>query len=97
MPEEFAFEQGRRQGRTIDGHEGFVSSRARKVNCLSDDFLARAALALQKYSRFSACDSGHHIQNLSHAFAFRDDIREIVSFLQKLFESLDLGVESTVL
>ena len=81
MTEQLAFEQGRRQGRTIDGHKGFVSTRAREMDCFGDYLLNRAALALQEYSRFGAGDTGDHIQHLSHSFTFRDDIRKIVSFL----------------
>src|SRR5215467_8049814 len=96
MAEELAFEQGCRQGRTVDGHKGFVSSTARQMNCFGDYFLARTTLTLQKYSGFGAGDARDHIQDPSHSFAFRDNIRKIVSFLYKLFEPLDLGVQSAV-
>src|SRR5215510_4068563 len=96
MAEQLAFEQGCRERRTVDGHKGYVSSTAREMDCFGDYFLARTALTLQKYSRFGAGDARDHIQDPSHAFAFRDDIRKIVSFLQNLFEPLDLGVQSAV-
>src|SRR5215510_946586 len=81
MTEELAFEQGCRQSRTVDGHKGFVSSTARQMDCFGNYFLARTALTLQKYSGFGAGDARDHIQDPSHSFAFRDDIRKIVSFL----------------
>ena len=48
VAEEFAFEEVRREGRAVDGHEGAVAAVAGVVNALGEEFFPRAAFPLNQ-------------------------------------------------
>ena len=51
-----------------------------------DDFLARAALALQEHGGAAVGDLGDEVKNLEHRLAFADDVFEVVALLEGALE-----------
>ena len=77
MAEQLAFEQPRRDRRTVNLDEGPLSTLTQIVDRTSNEFLASARLAHDQHSRVSRRDSLHLLQNAFQRCALPDDLSEV--------------------
>ena len=61
VAEQFRFQQGVGKGRTIDGDEGLVAARGKIVDRPGEEFLARAAGALDQDGAVAFGDLGQNL------------------------------------
>jgi hypothetical protein len=66
---EFGFQQGRGNGRAIDGDKWIGGSAAQLVDSMGGYIFAGAALALEQNVGGIARDLAHHGRNVLHSFA----------------------------
>jgi len=73
MAEQFAFQNGRRQGAATHRHKGLGLSGTAVVNQVGDQFLARPAFAVDHYGRFGVGQPFCQGDAFLNGFAFSDD------------------------
>ena len=86
MAEELGFQEIDGNGAAIDGHEGFIHAGRRGMDGLGDELLAGAAFADDENRGAGRGHLRDQIQNGNDAFAFTDDVREIVALLERALE-----------
>ena len=79
MAEQFAFQQGFRNGGAIDGDERLVPARAVVVNGAGDHFLAGAAFAGDQHIGAAFADLGDAFDDFAECRAGADQIVEAVT------------------
>ncbi len=97
MAEKLALQQRLGEGGAVDGDERPVAPLARQVHRLGDQFLPRAALAVQVDGGIRLGAAGNQLQDLVHLFALGGDVVEAVALLQQPAQSFHLAVEPAVL
>src|SRR5207302_3529450 len=75
-------------GAAVDRHKGTVFARRISVDGLGDEFLARAAFALDQHRRTAGRDLRNQVENLEHDFAFAHDVFKVVALLEGALELL---------
>src|SRR5512143_1297759 len=83
IPKKFALQKGFRNGSTIDGYKGFVSSFTGKIDCLCDYLLPRATLSRDVNGGVGSGDTGYQIQDPLHLFTSCNNVLKIISLFQK--------------
>ncbi len=86
VSEEFAFEQGRRQGRAVYRDIGAARPRAEAVQRMGHQFLARAAGAGDQHRRLGRRRLADGVEDRLHDLRVADDVLEAVLVVQLLFE-----------
>ena len=79
VAEEFAFEEVRRQGGAVDGHEGAVAAVAGVVDALGEEFFPRAAFALNQDGGVVFGHGGGSLYDFFHVSVDGLDIFEVVN------------------
>ena len=90
VAEERRLQQLRRHRARVDGNERPVAARRVRVDCLRDQLLARAALALDQNGGAARRNLRDEVEEAKHGLALADDIFEVVALLQRALELNDL-------
>ena len=100
VAEEFAFEEVRREGRAVDGHEGAVAAVAGVVNALGEEFFPRAAFPLNQDGGVVFGHDGCPLDDFFHIAVDGLDVLEVMDgghaglgqfIADVFFQSLQLG------
>src|SRR5262249_32197844 len=78
MPEQFAFQQARRNCRTVYLHQSSFAPRAEIMNRASNQFLTRAGLSQNKNRGIGRRDGLQLVQNCPERGAFTDNLFKII-------------------
>ncbi len=97
MPEQLAFQQGVRQGATVDLHEGLSGARRIVVYSPRDHCLARAAFSGKQDRGVCAGDNLDLIQDLLHLLVLADEIFELEAHVELPAELIVLFQQLLVL
>ncbi len=79
MTEEFALQQGFRQGRAVDHHKGAGGPAGIVMQGLGDQGLAGAGLAAQQHGGVGVRHPVDHVEHLLHARGVADDLLDAVA------------------
>jgi len=73
MPEEFGFEEGLGDGRTVDRHKGLIASRPAAMDRAGNDFLARSAFSADQHVGLAVGNLGDQLANAPNHGTVSDD------------------------
>src|SRR5688500_10340814 len=88
MSEQLALEQRCGQCRVVHRHKWFVLSFARQMNCHGDEFFADTYFTVNMHRRIKFSDARNNIKAGTHLAVVDDNIREILTLMDNLFEAL---------
>ena len=86
-----------RERRAVEPNEGRLGARARGVDRLGDELLARAALAGHEDARLARPDLGHELEDRLHLGVARHDVTQRVALAQSIAQAARLLNEPRLL
>ncbi len=97
MPEELAFKEVLRDGRTVDHNERGIASRAQKVYEMGCQLFPGPGLSGNKDRPLTFCHPPHQGEDIFHGLAFGDDLQGERPLFHCLFHYCDILVNGDLL
>src|SRR5262245_42196001 len=96
VPEELALEQRLRDRGAVHGDERLAAARAAPVHRVSDQLLARSALARDENRSIRLRDAIDHFEDLAHRRARADELIETLCLAHRSPEALHFSTQRAV-